>query len=206
MKKILIASGVLCILLLTSIFLFNSLRKKTELQKNHEDSSGYLLGQAQAHKLEYLELKEDEIKDFLKGFEDYTFKGKKTIDASFMRLRVQRFIEDRIANNAKRTQEEGTRYAESFLSKGGKKTDSGLLYKIDTPGNSKRVQADGTVEVDFHGTLPDGRIFDSSLQDGAPRVLNVDRLIKGLAEGLTLIGEDGKVDLVIPSDLAYGDQ
>jgi FKBP-type peptidyl-prolyl cis-trans isomerase len=89
-----------------------------------------------------------------------------------------------------------------------RKTASGLLYEIVTPGDSVvRATADtDTVQVVYTGTLPDGTLFDSAPKgtDSLYRVA-LDQTIKGWAEGLKLVGRGGKIRLYVPSDLAYGD-
>jgi FKBP-type peptidyl-prolyl cis-trans isomerase FkpA len=61
------------------------------------------------------------------------------------------------------------------------------------------------VSVHYHGTLIDGTVFDSSRDRGKKVEFPLNRVIKGWTEGLQLIGEGGKIKLVIPADLAYGD-
>ncbi|MCK5072501.1 MAG: FKBP-type peptidyl-prolyl cis-trans isomerase, partial [Bacteriovoracaceae bacterium] len=108
------------------------------------------------------------------------------------------------ADGAKET---GKKYLESFLKKeDGKKTGSGLAYKIVTDGKGELPKSEDTVEVHYHGTLIDGTVFDSSKDRGKTVSFPLNRVIKGWKEGLQLIREGGKIKLVIPSDLGYGDQ
>ena len=81
-------------------------------------------------------------------------------------------------------------------------TESGLAYKVIEPGNAKKAVSDqDTVWVDYKGALLDGTVFDQN--DNINFSLN--RVIKGWSEGMKLIGEGGKVKLVIPGELAYGE-
>ncbi len=61
------------------------------------------------------------------------------------------------------------------------------------------------MEVHYHGTLINGEVFDSSVERGQKVSFPLNRVIKGWTEGLQLIGEGGKVKLVIPSEMAYGE-
>ncbi|MBF0297571.1 MAG: FKBP-type peptidyl-prolyl cis-trans isomerase [Oligoflexia bacterium] len=102
---------------------------------------------------------------------------------------------------------EGALYIEKFIVEdGGVKTDSGLAYKILSVGQGKSPSASDTVEVHYEGTLIDGKVFDSSYERNAKISFPLNRVIKGWTEGLQLIKEGGKVQLVIPSELAYGDR
>lgn len=97
----------------------------------------------------------------------------------------------------------------AFLEENAKKegvvtTDSGLQYKIITPGSGDTPSADSTVEVDYKGTLIDGTEFDSSYARGEPVQFPVGGVIKGWTEALQLMKEGAKWELYIPSDLAYG--
>ncbi|MFM7817636.1 MAG: FKBP-type peptidyl-prolyl cis-trans isomerase, partial [Verrucomicrobiota bacterium] len=62
------------------------------------------------------------------------------------------------------------------------------------------------VKVHYHGTLPDGSVFDSSVDRGEPVSFPVDGVIPGWTEALQLMKEGAKWQLFIPSDLAYGER
>ncbi|MBC7652679.1 MAG: FKBP-type peptidyl-prolyl cis-trans isomerase, partial [Deinococcales bacterium] len=62
------------------------------------------------------------------------------------------------------------------------------------------------VKCHYHGTLIDGKVFDSSVDRGEPIVFPVSGVIKGWTEALQLMTVGSKWKLYIPSDLAYGDQ
>lgn len=86
-----------------------------------------------------------------------------------------------------------------------KSTSSGLYYKILKKGKSKRPSLNDSVLVHYKGKRIDGTEFDSSYKRSKPQDFNLQGVVPGFAEGLTLIGEGGKIILYIPSDLAYGD-
>ncbi|MBI2601843.1 MAG: FKBP-type peptidyl-prolyl cis-trans isomerase [Deltaproteobacteria bacterium] len=103
--------------------------------------------------------------------------------------------------------DKGKKYVESFLKEDGvKSTTSGLAYKIVKAGSAKKPSPQDTVEVHYHGTLIDGKVFDSSVDRGEKISFPLNGVIPGWTEGLQLIGEGGEVRLVIPSELAYGDR
>ncbi len=83
-------------------------------------------------------------------------------------------------------------------------TDSGLLYKIEEPGDMSVKAVDGNerVVVNYVGTLSDGTEFDGNDDVTLP----LDGVISGWSEGVRLIGKGGKIKLVIPPDLGYGDR
>ncbi len=85
-------------------------------------------------------------------------------------------------------------------------TESGLQYQFVTKGEGPIPQPADQVKVDYVGSLVDGTEFDSSIKRGEPVVFGVDQVIPGWSEALQLIPVGSKVRLVIPSDLAYGEQ
>jgi peptidylprolyl isomerase len=87
-------------------------------------------------------------------------------------------------------------------------TESGLKYFDFTTGAGDSPQAGQTVVVHYTGWLPDGTQFDSSIEGGQPFsfVLGQGNVIPGWDEGLSTMKVGGKRQLVIPPDLAYGDQ
>jgi FKBP-type peptidyl-prolyl cis-trans isomerase len=86
------------------------------------------------------------------------------------------------------------------------KTDSGLRYEILKEGSEKFATAADRVNVHYHGTLVDGTVFDSSVDRGEPITFPLNGVVKGFSEGLTVVGEGGKIRLYMPSHLAYGDR
>jgi len=62
------------------------------------------------------------------------------------------------------------------------------------------------VRVDYHGTLINGDVFDSSYDRGQPAEFPVGGVIKGWTEALQLMSVGDKWRLTVPYDLAYGEQ
>ncbi len=82
---------------------------------------------------------------------------------------------------------------------------SGLQYKILTAGTGPKPAATDSVVCNYRGTLINGEEFDSSYKRGQPATFPVTGVIKGWTEALQLMPVGSKWQLVIPSDLAYGD-
>jgi len=80
------------------------------------------------------------------------------------------------------------------------KTESGLYYNVITEGSVTKPQTSDEVIVNYVGTLLDGTEFDS----GSGVQFRLTSVIAGWTEGLQLVGQGGKINLLIPSHLAYG--
>ena len=85
-------------------------------------------------------------------------------------------------------------------------TESGLQYEVITQGEGEKPKETDKVKVDYVGMLIDGTEFDSSIKRGEPAVFNVGQVIRGWSEALLLMNVGTKLRLVIPSDIAYGEQ
>ena len=88
---------------------------------------------------------------------------------------------------------------------GAVKTASGLIYRTITPGTGPSPKATDTVSVHYHGTLPDGKVFDSSVQRGQPVEFPLNQVIPCWTEGVQRMRVGEKARLVCPSEIAYGD-
>ena len=151
------------------------------------------------------------IKDFVAakgdmrdpGFNDQFKVGPDQINRVFNAYLEKRHNYKLLANKEK---------GEKFLAANAKKegvqvTESGLQYKIIEPGNPDLKPADtDTVEVRYKGTHIDGTVFDETAEGADPARFTLNAVVKGWTEGLQLVGEGGKIQLYVPSDLAYGEQ
>jgi FKBP-type peptidyl-prolyl cis-trans isomerase len=104
-----------------------------------------------------------------------------------------------------------TEEGEAFLAENGARegvviTESGLQYEVLTQGNGPKPQVTDNVSVNYTGTLIDGTEFDSSSRSGGPVTFRVDQVIAGWTEVLQLMSVGSKYKVVIPANLAYGEQ
>jgi FKBP-type peptidyl-prolyl cis-trans isomerase FklB len=83
---------------------------------------------------------------------------------------------------------------------------SGLQYEVLRAGKDTiRPTIDSKVRCHYHGTLIDGKPFDSSVERGEPITFPLRNVIRGWQEGLPLMTVGSKWKFFIPSELGYGD-
>lgn len=85
------------------------------------------------------------------------------------------------------------------------RTASGLIFNEIIAGVGAQPTAASTVNVHYHGTLVDGTVFDSSVDRGEPIKFPLKNVIPGWQEGVSMMRVGGKATLVVPSNLAYGE-
>ena len=87
------------------------------------------------------------------------------------------------------------------------KTQSGLEYIEVEAGTGAQAAAGKVVSVHYTGKFQDGKVFDSSMPRGEPITFPLGKgsVIKGWDEGIALMKVGGKAQLIIPPNLAYGE-
>ncbi|WP_418263542.1 peptidylprolyl isomerase [Flavobacterium faecale] len=92
------------------------------------------------------------------------------------------------------------------IAAGFQKTESGLRYQFIQKGEGKQAEAGKTVSVHYEGSLPSGKVFDSSYPRKKPIEfrLGQGQVIEGWDEGIALLKVGDKARFVIPSHLGYG--
>lgn len=96
--------------------------------------------------------------------------------------------------------------AENAKNDSVKVTESGLQYMVLKEGTGAKPGPTDVVTVHYTGKLINGKVFDSSVENGKPATFPLDGVIAGWTEGLQLMSEGSKYRLFIPSELAYGEK
>lgn len=106
------------------------------------------------------------------------------------------------------TYNDGASFQREYARKEGVKgTQSGLLYKLITPGLSNETpKEDSIVTLEYTGKTIDGTVFDSSEWRTLPSRILVANLASGFKEGVELMTMGSEYEFVIKPELAYQDK
>ncbi|QWV97444.1 FKBP-type peptidyl-prolyl cis-trans isomerase [Geomonas nitrogeniifigens] len=94
--------------------------------------------------------------------------------------------------------------ADAARENGAIKTASGMVYQPIKEGSGPSPKASSIVGVDYRGTLPNGREFDSSYNSKMVTKLPLSNVIPCWTEGVQMMKVGGKAKLFCPPELAYG--
>lgn len=93
-------------------------------------------------------------------------------------------------------------------------TDLGVYFLVDSMGSGPLVQPGDTCFIKYIGQFLNGVVFDDSRNhpanpEGVWEIIYIDpdpqkRLISGFENGIGLMNKGARLDLIIPSELAYG--
>jgi len=148
------------------------------------------------------------------GLEDALAGGKTLLSEDEARATLTEFQTDIRKKQQEKMQQAGEankKEGEAFLAANKAKDGvvtlpSGLQYKILTPGKGPKPTASDSVVCNYRGTLIDGKEFDSSYKRGQTATFPVGGVIKGWTEALQLMPVGSKWQLVVPSELGYGER
>jgi FKBP-type peptidyl-prolyl cis-trans isomerase FklB len=120
-------------------------------------------------------------------------------------------ISDLLGQRNREKAEANLKAGEAFLAENKNKEGvvtlpSGLQYLVLTEGEGNKPGATSRVTCHYHGTLIDGRIFDSSVQRGQPATFPLNQVIAGWTEGVQLMSTGSKYRFFIPPHLGYGNR
>jgi FKBP-type peptidyl-prolyl cis-trans isomerase FkpA len=168
----------------------------------------YALGVALSRNLSTFNLSPDEVNLVVEGIRDGALgKEPKDVDVNKMGPKFQELAKARAAVVAEKEKQAGKDVIEKATKeKGAIKTQSGMVIVPIKEGTGEAPKATDRVKVHYHGTLPDGSVFDSSVERGQPATFPLNGVIACWTEGVQQMKVGGKAKLVCPSDLAYGDR
>ena len=171
------------------------------------DKVSYALGMSMGHNFSGTGIKNLNIDEFAKALKavyenttpEMTFDEAKQV--------VNEYFEKLNNEMLEKNSEAGVAYLEKYAQEDGVIVmPSGLEYKVIKQGEGKIPGATDKVRVHYTGKTIDGKVFDSSEKRGQPAEFGVNQVIPGWVEALQLMPEGSKWELVIPSELAYGER
>jgi len=109
--------------------------------------------------------------------------------------------------NDEKTTEKTTSYPGEKTTNKVVKSETGLEYIDIKEGTGAMPKKGEIVVVHYIGYFLDGKVFDKSDKNDKPleTPIGVQRVIKGWDEGIMSMKVGGKRKLIIPSNLAYGE-
>ncbi len=169
------------------------------------DKISYALGLSMGQNFLNTGIKTLNIEDFTRAIQAVYADEKPEISYDEAKQVINTYFE-KLQNEAL---EANTKAGEAFLTENAKNEGvvtlpSGLQYEIIKEGDGEKPKATDRVKCHYHGTLIDGRVFDSSVSRGEPAVFGVNQVIPGWVEALQLMPKGSTWKLYIPSQLAYG--
>ncbi len=191
--------------IICSLVLFNSSTAQSKITKM--DTLSYSLGVLFGNSLKQQGVDKISPADMVEALEE-VLAGKPT---KISMQEASDLYSKSIAKLQEKQHEGNKSEGEKFLADNAKKpgiktTASGLQYEVLTMGTGAKPAITDKVKTHYHGTLINGKVFDSSVQRGEPISFPLNGVIKGWTEALQLMPVGSKFRLFIPYELAYGER
>jgi len=175
--------------------------------KSTQDSLSYAIGLSVANFYKQQNITNINTTLVTRAINDVNHQGKLLLDEQQANSCIVNFMQKSKAEKSSGNKKLGLEFLAANKNKPGVVTlPSGLQYSIIKEGTGPKPAITDQVRVHYHGTLIDGKVFDSSVDRGQPIELSVNGVIPGWTEALQLMPVGSKWKLFIPSTLAYGDQ
>ena len=174
--------------------------------KNNMDTVSYSLGVLFAQNFKNGEKINIDANAMAKGFQD-AIAGTEAIKVEQANQLFSQYMAEASKSKFAVTVEAGKKFLDENAKRPGVKvTASGLQYEVMVDGTGAIPKATDKVTTHYHGTLLNGKVFDSSVQRGQPIDFPVNGVIQGWQEALQLMKTGSKWKLFVPYNLAYGER
>ena len=175
--------------------------------KTTQDSLSYAIGLSVANFYKQQNITNINTALVMRAINDVNKGNKLVLDEQQANQTIVNFMQKAKSEKASVAKKQGQDFLAANKSKPGVvTTPSGLQYLVLKTGTGPKPALTDMVRVHYHGTLIDGKVFDSSVERGQPIELSVNGVIPGWTEALQMMPVGSKWKLFIPSNLAYGDQ
>ncbi|MEM0925892.1 MAG: FKBP-type peptidyl-prolyl cis-trans isomerase [Planctomycetota bacterium] len=203
------ALSLAAMLMTSSIASGQDAEKKAKLAK--DNPIAYFIGISIGQQLKSQGLKKSDInlEALITGLGDAISDSKLELtdeELPAVAQKLQALINDRFDERMAAIRASGEKWLSDNLKKEGvKKLVGEMQYKVLKSGDGPSPNASDNVKVHYTGKLTNGRVFDSSVQRGAPAEFVVSQVIKGWQAALQKMQVGDKWMLYIPPEMAYGE-
>ncbi len=211
MKKLILYFSLVLACFVTLLSCTENRKKETVELKTRMDTISYIIGldYGTGIKDQKITVNEDAVK---MGLSD-GLKGSSLIDDSIKNKMVDQFNEElkiKEAEENKKLVEKNREEGKKFLAENEKKPGvvtlpDGLQYKILKEGHGQKPGPADSVRIHYRAMFIDRKTFDMSYDRG-PAGIRLDKVIKGLSEGIQLMKQGAIFELYIPPELGYKDE
>lgn len=189
-----------------ALLLLSSSATQAQNNSTKMDSASYAIGMLIAGSLQSQGITEVNAAKLAEGVAD-AMAGKSKMASEQAQQLFQSYSAACASKKFAGAKEEGAK----FLAENKKKpsvttTASGLQYEVIKMGTGAKPGATDKVATHYHGTLLDGKVFDSSVERKEAIEFPVNGVIAGWTEALQLMPIGSKFRLYIPYNLAYGER
>ena len=208
MKYCNLISTILLLILLPGV-LFAQTTPLSTLEQKFSYAMGFRVVEQLQQKLEQTGIQLDEI-TFTQAIQDALSGAQPQLSGEEIKAVLQIYQTKQFMKQATVTianKQRGDAFRKANRAKDGViETASGLQYRVLEEGRGKQPVTTNTVVLHYRGTHVNGEEFDSSYADSEPATAGLDEVIDGWREALQLMQEGARWELVVPPELAYGDQ
>jgi len=179
----------------------------TEAPRSEDEKIVYAMGALLGkNAVQPLRLSESELEILQEGIAATGRGGEPDVSLEEYAEKFQGFMQTRAAAGAAEEKDKAITYLEEAAAEeGAQLSESGLVYRTVQASDGPSPAATDTVKVHYHGTFPDGSVFDSSRDRGEPIEFSLNGVIPCWTEGVQKMKVGETARLVCPSDIAYGD-
>lgn len=191
----------------------NDIEQTSNLKpKNGMDSISYIIGYDHGEGIRNQGINANPVMVY-KGLADALANRKSIFNDSVQAVLIdsfQKVIEKReqelFLNNLAKTKEEGRKFMEqNRKNKDVEALPNGLQFKIIKIGSGNFPKPADSVTIHFRAMYINRTTFDMSYNTG-PVGVRLNKLVKGLSEGIQLMKPGAIFEFYIPPHLAYGDK
>lgn len=209
-KKNIYVSGFFLILAIAFSSCDSNFNDKKVFLNNHTDSISYIIGYdyGEGIALKQINISQDALfKGLVEGM-----KGESSIPDSLISKLVVNFqleMDKREDSLLQVEIQKNIDQGKAYLEKNKNQENvvelmNGLQYKIVKEGSGLSPLATDSVTIHFRAMFLDGTTFDMSYDSG-PAGVRLDKMIKGLTQGIQLMKPGAIYEFYIPYYLAYGE-